>query len=152
MDHDAGEVHARIADVVERAVVAQGMLPVPTDTHCPEGLDAQSAAAGLEELMREAKVVVTSRLHGAIHSLRAGVVPVLIDEVESGGKVTSFAQAFGLPVFIRARECDERAVARAIEQTRALPDELAASLLARLVESARANVRRLVTAVKSDLA
>ncbi|WP_197320352.1 polysaccharide pyruvyl transferase family protein [Saccharomonospora sp. NB11] len=51
-------------------------------------------------------VVVTTRLHGLVLALRAGVPAIAVDPVAGGGKVTAQAEALGWPAVIGADELD----------------------------------------------
>lgn len=91
-------VHQQVADAVGDALREAKCFPVRLDTMPPLGLSAAEAAAGLEALLAEADVVITSRLHGIIHSVRAGKVPIVIDEIAAGGKVSACGKEFGLDI------------------------------------------------------
>jgi hypothetical protein len=90
--HD--RVHAVLGDWLNRLDCA----PLPLDTrldtsdwrHC--ATPAQFAA-----LVARTDVVVTTRLHGLVFALRAGVPVVAVDPVRGGGKVTAQARSLGWP-------------------------------------------------------
>ncbi len=48
--------------------------------------------------------VVTTRLHGLVFALRAGVPVLAVDPVAGGGKVTAQAAALGWPALITAEQ------------------------------------------------
>jgi hypothetical protein len=134
------EIHQAIGANVARAVTAAGFFGLPVNTSAPPGLDPFIAASGLERVLSASSVVITSRLHGVIHSLRSGRVPVVIDEIERGGKVTALAEEFELPILIPASSCTEGAIVGAIEKCRTLNGGDAERLLSRMAASARQNV------------
>ncbi|OQO89390.1 polysaccharide pyruvyl transferase [Saccharomonospora piscinae] len=55
-------------------------------------------------LLARFDVVVTTRMHGLVLALRAGVPAVAVDPVAGGGKVTAQAHALGWPAVIPAEE------------------------------------------------
>ncbi|HEV2770130.1 MAG TPA: polysaccharide pyruvyl transferase family protein [Solirubrobacteraceae bacterium] len=87
------------ADALVRAVVASAdIAPLVVDTR----LDAEEAlacstAAQLGSLLARADAALTTRLHGLVLALRAGVPAVALDPIAGGAKVTAQAAALGWP-------------------------------------------------------
>ena len=94
-------------------------------------------------------MVITSRLHGIIHALRAGKYPVVIDEIVNGGKVSACALAFGIP-FLLPGEDFARQVVSAIESCRCRSAEEVAQLRETMQASARDNLNRMLRLVSSN--
>lgn len=141
LDPERAEETAR---AVTAAVTRAGLVPVVVDTLVPATVSAARAGAGIEAAMGAATVTVTSRLHGCIHALRAGRVPVLIDEVPGGGKVSALASAFELPVFIPVEQISATRIHTAIASAMVQPDGAAPEILHRIRRSAEMNLRRFV--------
>jgi hypothetical protein len=101
-------------DVVTRRLTrwlgSKACAPVPVDTR----LDSRdwrlcSTAAAFTSLVSRLDVVVTTRLHGLVLALRAGVPALAVDPVAGGGKVTAQALAWRWPAILSAEETADRA-------------------------------------------
>ena len=109
MVHDQPEYGERQRHgVVERAIdkylERDEVLAVPLDTiHLDNGTSARSARQ-LTSMLRRLDLVLTTRLHGFVFSLKAGTPAIAIDPVSGGGKVAAQAAAVGWPLVIN---CDE---------------------------------------------
>lgn len=89
-----------------------------TDVDCARvGLDTRLDSADwrhcaspdqFSSLVARFDIVVTTRMHGLVLALRAGVPALAVDPVAGGGKVTAQARALGWPAVIPAEEvCPE---------------------------------------------
>jgi hypothetical protein len=90
--HD--EADRRVRALVRRA----GVAPLPLDTR----LDAEdelgcATAERFESLIARTDAVVTTRLHGLVLALRAGVPAVALDPIAGGAKVARQAAVLGWP-------------------------------------------------------
>ncbi len=142
-------IHLSVERGVRDALRSTGHFPLALGTACPDGLDPEVAAAGIEDLFSSSDVVITSRLHGIIHALRAGKYPVVIDEIVNGGKVSACALAFGIP-FLLPGEDFARQVVSAIESCRCRSAEEVAQLRETMQASARDNLNRMLRLVSSN--
>lgn len=138
------EAAAETALVVSTAVTLANLVPLVVDTCVPATLPPHSAGAGIEAAMRAATVTISSRLHGCIHALRAGQVPVVIDEVPGGGKVSALAYEFDLPVFVPAEHLTPNRLHAAIESAADHSDVTAAQILHTIRVSAKENLHRFI--------
>jgi len=136
-------IHQVVASGVRSALQSTGYFPLPLATDCPEGFDPIVAAATLEDVLAQSDLVVTSRLHGVIHALRAGKFPVVIDEIIEGGKVSACAREFDLPFLRPEGDFVERLIAL-IHDCRARDTAEIALLRTKLESSASTNLARLV--------
>lgn len=104
--HSAGhaDVHASVTEWIAGVNCAR----VP--------LDMRLAASDWERcetpdqftsILSHLDVVVTTRLHGLVLSLRAGVPALAVDPIAGGGKVTAQADALGWPALVSAEEAAE---------------------------------------------
>lgn len=144
--------HERIRTAVHNAVLRAGMYPVELTTRVSGAASPTVLGAGLERVMKAAAVTITSRLHGVMHALCSGSVPVVVDEVPNGGKVTAFAREFGLPILLTAEQCTTERVITAIDEVCHIKDGIAGSILARARDSARDNIECMVSRVLALLA
>jgi Polysaccharide pyruvyl transferase len=91
-------------------LAAKDCAPVPMDTR----LDSSdwrlcSTARAFMSLVSRLDVVVTTRLHGLVLALQAGVPALAVDPVEGGGKVTAQAIAWDWPCVLAAGDIAEKA-------------------------------------------
>lgn len=104
--------HDRVHDVLGGWLNRLDGAPLPLDTrldtsdwrHCatPERFAA---------LVARTDVVVTTRLHGLVFGLRAGVPVLAVDPVRGGGKVTAQARSLGWPAVADAQRVASGATA-----------------------------------------
>ena len=94
---EAGAHEAANALVVS-LLGAADVAPLPVDTRLDprDGL-ACATAAQLQSVLARADAVVTTRLHGLVLALRAGVPALALDPVAGGAKVTAQAAALRWP-------------------------------------------------------
>lgn len=142
------DTSAETAQIVTGAIERLGLLPVSIDTILPPILSASQTGSGIEALMRAATVVISSRLHGCIHALRAGQVPVVIDEVRGGGKVSAMAEAFEFPVLVPAHRIASDTIALAVGSVGRLAVDRASDILLRIQQSAAENLQRFIEHVQ----
>jgi hypothetical protein len=71
---------------------------VPIDTRLDINSTGLHTAAQVQSLIARMQVVLTTRLHGTVLALKAGVPVVAVDPVSGGGKVSRQARALGWPV------------------------------------------------------
>ncbi len=86
-----------------------------------------------------------------MHCLRAGRMPVVIDEVPNGGKVTAFARQFGLPVLLAAEQCTTPRLLSAIEEACGIEESMTRAILEKATASAHANLDLMVSIVAAHL-
>ena len=108
-EYGARQAH-EAAEALVRAVIADAdVAPVVVDTRLDaEDALACSTAAQLQSLLARADAAVTTRLHGLVLALRAGVPAVALDPIAGGAKVVAQAAALAWPA---ARTVDATDVA-----------------------------------------
>ncbi|WP_340682850.1 polysaccharide pyruvyl transferase family protein [Amycolatopsis coloradensis] len=125
-------VHASVKDWIAGVDCAR----VPLDTRLAASeWERCETPDQFTSILSHLDVVVTTRLHGLVLSLQAGVPALAIDPVEGGGKVTAQADALGWPALVPAEEAGNRDVldswwrwcssvqGRAVAALRALPGD-----------------------------
>jgi hypothetical protein len=133
---------------IEKLMAASSVARVDIDTRLDENGTGLRSAAEVESLFARMDVVVTTRLHGMVLSLKNGVPVVAIDPERGGAKVQRQARVLDWPVTLpvdaadetalrsalayclteegreRARECGRRAAARVDELRRSFVAEI----------------------------
>jgi hypothetical protein len=143
--------HADVADRLTSWLGTREHAPVPLETR----LDSQdwrlcSTAEAFMALVSRLDVLVTTRLHGLVLALRAGVPVLAADPVDGGGKVTAQARALGWPAILSADATADRAQLDVLWEWCLSPAGREAAAAAALT-AARPGRHRLITAMLEDL-
>lgn len=100
--------HEEVAHTLTAWLNARDVACLPVDTRLAVDDWRLCATPGrLRSVLRRVDVVVTTRLHGLVLGLDAGVPVLAVDPVAGGAKVGAQAGVLGWPV-LSAEECDER--------------------------------------------
>ena len=106
--HDA--VEAMVAAVVKKV----GAAIIRIDTRLPHNEYSLSSIAQIESVIRHVDAIITTRLHGAVLSLRNGIPAIAIDSVPGGAKVLKQMQVLDWPLAYAVDTLDEEQLERAI--------------------------------------
>ncbi|MEV6909123.1 polysaccharide pyruvyl transferase family protein [Amycolatopsis sp. NPDC051071] len=128
--------HADVHAAVTGWIAGVNCARVPLDTRlAPSDWERCETPDQFTSIVSHLDVVVTTRLHGLVLSLRSGVPALAIDPVAGGGKVTAQADALGWPALVPAEEAHRTEVldswwrwcssvqGRAVAALRALPTD-----------------------------
>jgi hypothetical protein len=99
------QVSARLTEWVGRKYCAPVVLETRLDTR---DWRLCSTPEAVQSLVSRFDIVVTTRLHGLVLALRAGVPALAVDPVEGGGKVTAQAAAWAWPAVLSAAQSADR--------------------------------------------
>lgn len=112
-------MHDAAHKVIRKVLYARRIAVVPFDTRVdprPEGFpEVFHTPAEVEAVTARMDVVVTTRMHGMVHALKAGVPAVVVDPISGGAKVRSQAEAVGWPAYLTADELSEEALHEALD-------------------------------------
>jgi hypothetical protein len=108
-EYGARRRHEEVTGRLTQWVGGQTCAPVVLETR----LDTRdwrlcSTAEAFQALLARLDIVVTTRLHGLILALRAGIPALAVDPVDGGGKVTAQAAAWDWPACLTAAATAER--------------------------------------------
>ena len=134
-------MHKVANDAIERFIASREISAVPIDTRLDINSTGLRSPAEVESLIARMDVVLTTRLHGTVLSLKNGIPVIAIDPIAGGAKIRRQAETIGWPIMFtmdtlaaealqeafdycltedarkKARECGERAV-QVIQKTR----------------------------------
>jgi hypothetical protein len=85
------------------------------DTRLDENKTGCSTSAQVEALISRADVVITTRLHGLVLSLKNGIPAVAIDTVRGGAKVTRQAKTIGWTTILAVEKLARQQLEQAFE-------------------------------------
>jgi hypothetical protein len=108
------DLHREANLALERLAASREMAVVRIDTRLDVNQTGLRTDREIESLIARMDVVLTSRLHGLVLSLKNGVPVVAIDPVGGGGKISRQGEALEWPVH-RADRLDAEVLASALE-------------------------------------
>jgi hypothetical protein len=85
------------------------------DTRLDPAVPGRRSAAEVESLIAAADVVLTTRLHGLVFALRAGLPALAVDPVPGGAKVLAQARALAWPAAVTVDRLDDELLERHFE-------------------------------------
>ena len=112
--YPAGAVD-RANAAISRLLSSREMAVVAVDTRLDSNVVGLRSPSEVEALLARMDVVVTTRLHGMVLSLKNGVPVVAIDPQTGGGKIFRQAGAIGWPSVLREDTLTDEALLRAFE-------------------------------------
>jgi len=100
---------------VERLIATQEMVAVQIDTRLDPNTTNLRTAAEVESLIARMDLVVTTRLHGTVLSIKNGVPPIVIDGISGGAKVMRQAKTIGWPITFSIDNFSDEELQKAFE-------------------------------------
>jgi hypothetical protein len=100
------QLHGQAAAAINAAIKRNGLAPVDVDTRwChPDNQTGQNNSAAILSILKRMDLVLTTRLHGLVFGLRAGVPAIVVDPIRGGAKVTAQARALNWPKICGAED------------------------------------------------
>jgi Polysaccharide pyruvyl transferase len=95
-----GAAHAEVGRAIHELLAARECAEVEIDTRLDLNSHGLRTVAELESLIGKLDVLVTTRLHGLVFALRAGVPALAVDPIAGGAKVAAQARAIGWPAVL----------------------------------------------------
>ena len=135
--------HAEVQMAVDRYFESSGAARIQLDTLLHENTAGIEGVAQLEALIRRVDVVITSRLHGLVYSLKNGIPAVAIDPIAGGAKVTSQASALNWPILLEGDGIDSGKIALAIQHAKTWEAK-------RLIEESLQTAKREIEQIKKS--
>jgi hypothetical protein len=106
--------HSAVEEMVQSVIEKIGAATVRIDTKLPHNEYGLSSIAQVESTIHHMDIVITTRLHGSVLSLRNGTPPIAIDPVPGGAKVLRQMKALGWPLAYTIDKLDEEQLEKAI--------------------------------------
>jgi hypothetical protein len=107
--------HQEVKGALDSLLAAREVATVWIDTRLDENSTGLRTPREVESLLARMDVVVTTRLHGTVLSLKNSVPPLVIDPIAGGAKVCRQARTLGWPVVFTADALDEWALREAFD-------------------------------------
>jgi hypothetical protein len=104
-EYGARQRHEAAASAIAGLIARRGLAVVEIDTRCLTGVPGEMRRPPqVLSLIRRVDFLLTTRLHGMVYALKAGVPVIAVDPVAGGDKVTAQARAIGWPRVVLAEE------------------------------------------------
>jgi hypothetical protein len=100
---------------IRRLLQSHDVAVVQIDTRLDTNMTGLRTPAEIESLLARMDVVVTTRLHGMVLSLKNGVPVIAIDPEVGGWKIRRQAELIGWPVIFNVDELTDEALERALD-------------------------------------
>ena len=99
----------------DRLLAQREAAVLAVDTRLDPAVPGRRTAAEVEALIAAADVVLTTRLHGLVLALRAGLPALAVDPVPGGGKVLAQAHALSWPAALTVDDLDDELLERHLD-------------------------------------
>jgi hypothetical protein len=109
------DLHQPANDAIRRLIASRELAAVEIDTRLDVNATGLRTPAEIESLVARMDVVLTTRLHGVVLSLKNGVPVVAIDPVAGGAKISRQTQAVGWPMILAADRLHDGELAAALD-------------------------------------
>ena len=96
-EYASSALHVTANEAILEFVASRDIAAVRIDTRLDVNRTGLASAAQIESLIARMDVVLTTRMHGLVLSLKNGVPVVAVDSVAGGAKVTRQAQTLAWP-------------------------------------------------------
>jgi len=113
-DYEGAPV-AQANSAIDRLIQSRQISIVEIDTRLDQNSTGLRTPAEVEALLARMDVVITTRLHGTVLSLKNGVPVIPIDPEVRGWKVRRQAELIGWPVIFNVDDCPDEALQRALD-------------------------------------
>lgn len=87
--------HERVDQAIDKFLHSRNLAVLSIDTRLDQNASQCTSSAQVEALIACVDVVITTRLHGLVLSLKNGIPAIAIDSVQGGAKLTRQAEAIG---------------------------------------------------------
>lgn len=108
-------LHAEANEAIQRLTDSREMSVVHIDTRLDTNSTGLRTPAEVESIIARMDVVLTTRLHGTVLSLKNGVPVVAIDPIAGGAKIHCQAETIGWPVVFTADTVTDEALQEAFD-------------------------------------
>lgn len=108
-------MHAVANEAIQRLMSSREVAAVPIDTRLDANRTGLRTPSEVESLIARMDVVVTTRLHGTVLSLKNGVPPLVVDPIAGGAKIRRQAETVGWPVVFTADALTDEALQDAFD-------------------------------------
>jgi hypothetical protein len=105
----------KIDQVIHDFIGTREMSVVRIDTRLDENRTGLRTPGEVESLIAKMDLVITTRLHGTVMSIKNAVPVIAIDAVHGGAKITRQVQALDWPVHLSAEQVSLETLARAFD-------------------------------------
>jgi hypothetical protein len=106
--------HTEVHHALERLVRRHDVGVIRIDTRLDHNATGLWSATQVESLVARVDVVITTRLHGLVLSLKNGVPVLAVDPVAGGAKISAQAKIVGWPIVFNEADLSDETLDRAL--------------------------------------
>jgi len=114
-EYGARALHDDANAAIDRLIKSREMAVVKIDTALENNEGGLRTQGEVESLMAKMDVVITTRLHGTVLSLKNGVPVVAVDPIKGGAKITAQAKTFGWPLVFQTETLTDEMLGEAFD-------------------------------------
>ena len=107
--------HERVEQAIDKFLDSRDVAVLTIDTRLDQNASQSKSSAQVEALISCVNVVITTRLHGLVLSLKNGIPAVAIDSVQHGAKLTRQAEAIGWRTILSVDDLSQERLEQAFE-------------------------------------
>ncbi|MDW3646774.1 MAG: polysaccharide pyruvyl transferase family protein [Bacteroidia bacterium] len=115
-EYGENALHEFANSAFEKLIQSREMAVVPIDTALENNAGGLRTPAEVENLIARMDLVLTTRLHGTVLSLKNGVPPIPIDPIRGGAKISRQVMELGWPILFHADQIDPLRLSQAFDQ------------------------------------
>ncbi|MDB5024451.1 MAG: hypothetical protein JWP78_2206 [Mucilaginibacter sp.] len=147
-------LHETAEAVINRFLCNTEAAVVYIDTAIPNNKGQLRTPAEVEALIKKMDLVITTRLHGTVLTLKNGVPVIPIDPIAGGAKITQQVKTIGWPVLFNAESLNISSLSKAYQfcltpQARLQAEKIAERSIAEVEKIHQAFVRELKVLAES---
>jgi hypothetical protein len=114
-EYGVRSLHEKANAVIEDFISQRELSVVRIDTALEKNQGGLRTPGEVESLIAKMDVVITTRLHGTVLSLKNRVPAIAIDPIADGAKITKQVETFGWPVLFNAGNVHVQDLSRAFD-------------------------------------
>ena len=114
-EYGARAMHDAAYDYIRQLLDAREVSAIPIDTRLDKNATGLRTPQEVESVIARMDVVITTRLHGLVLSLKHGVPALAIDPIAGGAKVLRQAETVGWPAVFTADALEREKLAAALD-------------------------------------
>lgn len=105
-EYEEKDHHKQVHKIIDQFLISTELSVVRIDTAFENNEGGLRTAKEVESLISKMDVVITTRLHGTVLSLKNGIPVIPVDPVDGGAKITEQLKVIDWPILIQTGNLD----------------------------------------------
>ncbi len=115
LEYGKDSLHDQANRAIKELLASREASVVPIDTSLENNAGGLRTEAEIESLIAKMDLVVTTRLHGTVLSIKNGVPVIPVDPISGGAKISMQVKCIGWPVLFGSQNLDLAAMQEAFD-------------------------------------